>query len=112
MWHNLTYWPQKHVIPWQLDFLHGSFHLQICTAGSTTDNIHEATILCIQQFHYPFVYQNGKLQGCGEVLERTCCTKYTSTQSCPSMSTVYNKIFTRHFSRMLELGYSLTNIHV
>ena len=59
-----------------------------------------------------FFCKNGKLHGCGEVLGRTCCTKYTSTQSCPFLNTVHNEYHPRYFSRMVELGYPLSNLRV
>ena len=46
-WHDTTYWPQNIIVPWKLASLHGSFHFQICIAGSTTEYIHEATLLFI-----------------------------------------------------------------
>ena len=111
-WHDPTYWPQNIVVPWQLASLHGSCHLQLCTAGITAEHIHKATLLCIHQCHPPFVWKHGKLHRCGDVLGRTCCTNYTPTQSCTSLKTVHNEYNPRYFSRMVELGHYLSNIHV
>ena len=60
----------------------------------------------------PFFWKNGKLHGCCDVLGRTCCTKYTYTQSCPFLNTVHNECHPRYFSRMVELGYTLSNLRV
>ena len=90
-WHDTTYWLQNIVVPWQLDSLHGYCHFRICTAWSITVHFYEATLICMHKFHSPFVCKNGKLHGCGEVLGRTCRTKYTSTQSFPSLNTVHNE---------------------
>ena len=111
-WNDPTYWPQKLVFPWQLASLYVSCHFQLCKAGSTTEHIHEATLLFIHRCHSPSVRKNGKLHGFGEVLVRTCCTKYTSAQTCPSLNTVNNEYHPRYFSGMVELGYPLSNLLV
>ena len=61
---------------------------------------------------FPFCLEIGKLNECDEVLLRTCCTKYTSTQSCPSLNKVHNKYHPIYFSRTVKLRCPLLNLRV